>query len=107
MLHFVQFKPLRWNDKIWSLLFSKEVGEYKNCLRILHGFTNKVINERRIEFREEKKNKEGKMTKEEKEEMSLLGKKKRLAFLDILLEASESGMNLTDEYIRAEVSSRG
>ena len=46
-----QFKPLRWNDKIWSLLFSEEVKEYKNCLRILHGFTNKVINERRIEFR--------------------------------------------------------
>ena len=61
------------------MLFSKEVRDYKKCLSILHGFTNRVINERRIEFREERKNNQ--MTKEEKEEMSLLGKKKRLAFL--------------------------
>ena len=61
------------------MLFGKEVKDYKKCLSILHGFTNRVINERRIEFREERKN--NKMTKEEKEEMNLLGKKKRLAFL--------------------------
>ena len=45
---------------------------------------SKFGNELELTDREEKKNKESKMTKEEKEEMNLLVKKKRLAFLDIL-----------------------
>ena len=55
--------------------------DFKKCLRILHGFTEKVISERKKMFREEKERAAKNMTQEQKEEMTLLGKKKRLAFL--------------------------
>ncbi|XP_069671902.1 cytochrome P450 4C1 [Periplaneta americana] len=71
---------------------------YAECLNVLHGFTNKVIKERKA-LRLQKAN-EPTITNEEDE---LLGKKKRLAFLDLLLEAAGNGANMSDVDIREEV----
>ncbi|KAJ9577095.1 hypothetical protein L9F63_006332, partial [Diploptera punctata] len=73
---------------------------YEECLRILHGFTNKVIQERK-KLRKVTENNTTISNKEKEEEF--LGKKKRLAFLDLLLETSEGGKHLTDTDIREEV----
>ncbi|XP_069680185.1 cytochrome P450 4C1-like [Periplaneta americana] len=70
----------------------------KKCLKILHGFTNKVIQERKLKV----KSQQGQQS-QEREEDEVLGKKKRMAFLDLLLEVSEGGTKLTDEEIREEV----
>nr|P29981.1 RecName: Full=Cytochrome P450 4C1; AltName: Full=CYPIVC1 [Blaberus discoidalis]AAA27819.1 cytochrome P450 [Blaberus discoidalis] len=71
---------------------------YAECLRILHGFTNKVIQERKS-----LRQMTGMKPTISNEEDELLGKKKRLAFLDLLLEASENGTKMSDTDIREEV----
>ncbi|KAJ4451981.1 Cytochrome P450 4C1 [Periplaneta americana] len=76
----------------------------KKCLKILHGFTNKVIQERKLKV----KSQQGQQSQEREEDEVLVsnyfpGKKKRMAFLDLLLEVSEGGTKLTDEEIREEV----
>ncbi|PSN53387.1 Cytochrome P450 4C1 [Blattella germanica] len=72
---------------------------YADCLSVLHGFTNKVIQERKIL----RQNGESIQTISNDED-ELIGTKKRLAFLDLLLEASEKGtVKLTDTDIREEV----
>ncbi|GLH02315.1 Probable cytochrome P450 49a1, partial [Gryllus bimaculatus] len=84
-------RPWLHPDFIYSL--TQNGKEYKKCLNILHSFTNKVINERKLSF----------MKKQcVEEESDVLGKKRRRAFLDLLLEASEEGGKLTDEEIREE-----
>ncbi|KAB7493926.1 Cytochrome P450 4c3 [Armadillidium nasatum] len=73
--------------------------EHDECLRILHGFSYDTIRQRRHEYEMKKQKEES----NEKEEDIFVGKRKRLAFLDLLLEYSEEGSNLTDEDIREEV----
>ncbi|KAJ1530819.1 hypothetical protein ONE63_005666 [Megalurothrips usitatus] len=73
---------------------------YKRCLSILHGFTNKVpqvIRERK-EVRESQQSQTQASTTEDD-----LGRKKRTAFLDLLLDAREAGAQLSDEDLREEV----
>lgn len=77
--------------------FSSIGKEYKKCTSILHGFTNKVIQERKEAF--EKLSLQSKLTEED----LLMGKKNRMAFLDLLIEASDNGKKLSDEDIREEV----
>ncbi|XP_027231572.2 cytochrome P450 4C1 [Penaeus vannamei] len=82
-------------DLLYTLFGQR--SEYDACLEVLHGFSQETIVERRALLRNSRKN-----SKEEDTE-EVFGKKKRLAFLDLLLEYSEDGTKLSDEDIREEV----
>ncbi|KAL7646994.1 UNVERIFIED_CONTAM: hypothetical protein RMT77_002251 [Armadillidium vulgare] len=69
----------------------------EKSLEFLHKFSLETIRERRKEY------KRLKSQKEEKKEDEILGKKKRQAFLDLLIEYSEQNDLLTEENIREEV----
>ncbi|XP_067002018.2 cytochrome P450 4C1 isoform X2 [Anabrus simplex] len=89
-------KPWLHSDFIFNI--SPLGRKYKKDLRILHGFTNKIIQERK-----EARRKHPASDKTESSDDSVFGKKKRMAFLDLLLESSEKGNLLTDEELREEV----
>ncbi|XP_019877347.1 cytochrome P450 4C1 [Aethina tumida] len=87
------YKAILHNDIIFRM---SEMGkQQKKLLTTLHGFTRKVIKERREKLRSKNETKR-QLTEEE----ILMGKKERKAFLDLLLEGSN---NWTDEEIREEV----
>lgn len=68
--------------------------KFKADLKVLHGFSNKVISDRRRLLKREQQN----LKKDD-----AIGAKKRLSFLDLLLEASDGGKILSDTDIREEV----
>ncbi|KAE8738718.1 Cytochrome P450 CYP4 [Frankliniella occidentalis] len=88
-------RPWLFPNFTWALT---DMGKrYKHCLSILHGFTNKVIRERK-EVREGQRGQQEQHSQEDD-----LGRKKRTAFLDLLLDAREAGAQLSDEDLREEV----
>lgn len=88
------FNPLLHNDFIYNL--TSKGKQCKKYLEILHGYARKVIRERKAQL-------ENSVKVELSEEDKLMGKKERLAFLDLLLEANRNNQALTDEEIREEV----
>ncbi|XP_049791306.1 cytochrome P450 4C1-like [Schistocerca nitens] len=70
--------------------------EYYKHLDVIHSFTKKVIKQRQLS----RKLKEG-VTKDAL--VDDIGRKRRLAFLDLLLDASENGQKLSDQEIQEEV----
>lgn len=82
-------------DFIYNL--TKNGRKFKKNLEILHGFTSRVITERT------KVHKTLKSSLAAQENEDDIGKKKRRAFLDLLLDAIEDGKNLTMEDLRQEV----
>lgn len=76
--------------------FSNDYQREKNALKYLHETTREVIVKRRKELWEEAENK---TENEEKDGV----KKKKLPFLDLLLQGTLDGRPLTDEEIREEV----
>ncbi|XP_069698222.1 cytochrome P450 4c3 [Periplaneta americana] len=88
-----------WLQPDWLFRWSSLYKKHEKCVEILHGFSNKVIQERKKELHEQK---ERSIPEHEVEDMTL-GRKKRLAFLDLLLQASRNGTELSDEDIREEV----
>ncbi|XP_021929273.1 cytochrome P450 4C1-like isoform X2 [Zootermopsis nevadensis] len=86
-----QLSPWLYRQFIYNLT---PIGrEDARLLQILHGFTNRMIKERREEYRANLNSEENFNTK----------KKRRLAFLDLLIEISEKEGLLTDADIREEV----
>ncbi|KAJ3661324.1 hypothetical protein Zmor_005723 [Zophobas morio] len=73
--------------------FSDKYHKYVEYLEILHDFTTNIIKKRKEEFKLLQSN----------PKVSEEGIKRRAALLDMLLEVSDNGKNLTDEDIRAEV----
>ena len=91
IMHQRQRSPWLWDDRLFYL--TPTGSKFKSMLSTLHGFTNKVIHERKLEFQAQSG---GKLQDE-------VGIKKKLAFLDLLIDASDDGNVLTDEDIREEV----
>lgn len=88
-----------WQHSSFLYWLSGYAKQRDSLVKILHEFSLKTIRERRRLFQERIKT-----TEKEKEEDPAGSKKKRLAFLDLLLEYSQNdNMNLPDEDIREEV----
>jgi len=90
-------RPWLFVEWIFKLIGAKK--SHDECLRVLHGFTNRVIQERKV-LHAQRQNEN--RTSSSVEDVAL-GKKRRLAFLDLLLEASHDGITLTNEELREEV----
>ncbi|XP_054266752.1 cytochrome P450 4C1-like [Macrosteles quadrilineatus] len=88
-----------WYHPNFSFYMSSYGKRYKKCLDILHGFTNKVIKERQITRALKMQDPGASICEEEND----IGTKKSMAFLDLLLEASEQGSKLNTSEIREEV----
>lgn len=93
IVHFRMAKLLLREDFLFR--FSYLYYEQKNSLKILHDFTDKVVKERREKIRSENK-------KRENFDESI-GQKRKMNFLDILLQSSIDGNPLSDLDIREEV----
>lgn len=76
--------------------FSREFKEHTVNLKILHDFTNSIIEKRKRELESRKGN-------EKSNSEDDLGRKPKLAFLDLLLNSTIDGQSLTQEEIREEV----
>lgn len=93
-----QKSPWLWHDLLY-LLF-KEGREHERSLKILHGFTDSVIAEKVAELENTKLTKHNAAVNSEEKS----GSKKREAFLDMLLNATdEEGKKLSYKDIREEV----
>lgn len=105
-----------WMQSDFIFRLTDDYKRHEECLKILHGFSYGVIRERKeqIKMDQMQKDANNNQTKidENGNEINLasiideeesLGKKKRLAFLDLLISASGNGSVLTDEDIREEV----
>lgn len=77
--------------------FTKLARDEKKALAILHGFTEKIIVQRRAELIKAKEN----GTTQPKDDE--VGSKRKMAFLDILLQSEIDGKPLTNLDIREEV----
>lgn len=85
--------PLLGNEILY--MFTESRRKEKRALKVVHGLTKSVINSRKSEFFSDSKNYE--------ESVDSLGRKKRRAFLDLLLDYSIKDPSFTEDDIRQEV----
>ncbi|CRL07638.1 CLUMA_CG020602, isoform A [Clunio marinus] len=106
-----------WMQSDFIFKLTEDYKTHERCLKILHGFSYGVIRERKEQMKTAellRKNKfdqnNNKLSVDENgnntgmfDDEESFGKKKRLAFLDLLITASGNGSILNDEDIREEV----
>jgi len=85
---------LQWDT---TFRFSSLYQRHQKSIKVLHGFSNRVIRDRRAQLLDAAAS--GRLPATE----DAFGRKKRLAFLDLLIAASEDGRILSNEDIREEV----
>ncbi|XP_077287754.1 uncharacterized protein LOC143912344 [Arctopsyche grandis] len=90
--------PFKRLDFLFSL--TEDYRQQKKALAVLHNFTNKMIQERRNLLQ---KNNETLDSYTNDASISVYGRKKKMAFLDILLLSTVDGKQLNDTDIREEV----
>lgn len=119
ILHLRQSKI--WLRPDWLFKVTRYGKEQIDLLDVIHGLTKKVIRRKKEEIHSGNKNYiESTVTTEEKsdsvttafkglkddldeQDENDVGQKKRLAFLDLMIESSQNGVVLTDEEIKEEV----
>lgn len=84
-----------WKENRYLFKFSSDFKLYTESLNIILGFTKSIIERK-------KKEKRSRVVKIEESEDDV-GSRRRIAFLDMLLESTMDGRVLTDEEIREEV----
>lgn len=103
------------SDFIFKL--TDDYKRHEECLKILHGYSYRMIRERKEQMKMEQMKKSSDTNNNQDsldengnvvnsrlvDDEESMGKKKRLAFLDLLITASGNGSVLTDEDIREEV----
>jgi len=85
--------PVRRFEVIYK--FTQMYRDEQEALKVLHGFTDRVIKSRREQLLN------GSRSKSVDDDD--IGSKKKMALLDLLLEATVDGKPLTDSDIREEV----
>ncbi|XP_037918316.1 cytochrome P450 4d2-like isoform X2 [Hermetia illucens] len=86
------------NDLVFSIFAPKEKQRLNEALKVLHDFTDTVIQQRRISLTQELTEKNANETNDDD-----IGTKKKIPLLDVLLQSQINGKPLTNEDIREEV----
>uniref|UniRef100_A0A1I8PDX4 Cytochrome P450 n=2 Tax=Stomoxys calcitrans TaxID=35570 RepID=A0A1I8PDX4_STOCA len=89
------------NEILFSILQPIKKMRQTKLIQIMHQFTRNVIAKRREELKNNKRNTNAAYN--EDNTYSEIGAKRRMALLDVLLQATVNGEPLTDEDIREEV----
>ncbi|XP_068204684.1 cytochrome P450 4C1-like [Palaemon carinicauda] len=96
----IQLRQVRpWLQPEFLFKLSGLSKDHDNCIKVLHETAYKAIRARRKQYDERINDLPTLQSKADED----IGKKKRLAFLDLLLEYTENDQPLTDESIREEV----
>ncbi|KAH8419833.1 hypothetical protein KR009_003099 [Drosophila setifemur] len=93
--------PLQRNDITMRLFYPKLMAKLNRSVQTMHDFTNKVITDRRNLL--QKSIDEGSYDTSVGTAVDDVGQKRRMALLDVLLQATIDGKPLTNEDIREEV----
>lgn len=101
-----------WLQPDWLFRWTQLYQRHKNCIDVLHGFSYRVIAERKQQIADRERqlrNDHNNNTTASNPAPAApdadadIGTKRRLAFLDLLIQASQGGAVLSNEDIREEV----